>query len=297
MSHEKTVDAEWGTVDSGLEGSGTDPWTEMTDREVAEEVERIRENTPEKDLRVKALEDRNMIEFSDISEKELNPESYSDQKEYALGLLEDDLRGASEKYLDEREEIRELKNHHERRADIYGKAKSITRKSRMPSALTSFISTPASAGFFSTGDPVLGSLAAVPPATFFASMPAEALFDRFEKKHRHHGNYVRTSKFGDEAYPLFDAADFTVASRDGDRNLFQKEALKSYEILEDGAELVHAAEIEDYNPAENPYAVDLRVDVHPRTGEGFTDESAEEIQYVLVGGEELKEAYKDLAWD
>lgn len=55
-----------------------------------------------------------MIEFSDITKEELNPENYSDQKKYALGILEENIRGAQRKFQDETEKVNEMRDFHNR---------------------------------------------------------------------------------------------------------------------------------------------------------------------------------------
>lgn len=165
---------------------------------------------------------------------------------------------------------------------------------RAPAATTGIPGTLPGTMSAAAGEPLLASISAVPIATFFASFPAELVFEKNEDEHRHHGEYNRTEKFEEEAYPLFASGNVIVASREGDRKLFQEQALESYKILDEETNLVHAVEIDDYNPGEDPYAFDPRVDSHPISGKGTTEEPAEEVQYVLVGGEDMKEAYKEI---
>lgn len=292
MSNEKTVEMD--AVDSRLEGHIPDPWKEMSDREKAERIEEIHERTPEKDLRVKSLEDRDMIEFSDISKEELNPESYSDLKNYAVDLLEEEISGADEKLETEKSRVREFNDKNEERMKTYREFREFSRKIRLPSALAAFPGTFGTAGFYAAGEPLLAAASTLPTAAFFASFPAELAFERKEREHKRGREYVRTERFEESAYQLFDAAEVVVASRDGDRNLFQQEALESYEILEEEGEVVHGAKLEDYHPDEDPFAVDLRVDAYPIAGGERVEEPAEQVQYVLVGDEDLKEAYKNL---
>lgn len=295
---EKTV---WDEARRGLENERG--LKEMTDRERAESIEEIRENQTMKDLRVKDLENRNIIEFADIEQEEIETNQYSEKKDKTLQLLEDDPAGAREKYRSEREEVRETIEKHEARSEMYESLESASYYGMGVSGYTlmpgSGVTAPI-ASWLDVPNP-FGIILGVPAAGLVASLAASELFVRMKEKHDRKSrepniNQKRTSE---DLSHLLKEADVVVAEgEDLERRVYQEEAVALYDAILEEAELVQTTEVDDHHPEDGYYIVDARVDAHEYVGR--TEETVDEpqsFQYVLAGGEELEAICSDLEDD